>query len=331
MGSRLAAGVLSLGVLTSSAHSRAQPSEPSNVLGFTFQANASCATADELTARIEGRVPRLKLERREEAAVQITLSEEGPKVRAELVILLSNKEELTRSIEANDCKSALETISFIAAVALDPGAQRPLAIRKIAEDKLPPPEQPKESATDSADASARKVRAQLEWKLGAMGSATWGPAPSALLGGELYVSLSHQQGGIWSPGFRFSTGYARRSGFEESAGSARFELFDVSLDLCPSQWGGISARLQFCGAANLGALRATGSETFRADQVVRPWAALGGALNLGFSPVQPLWLESRFGALVPLFRDEFLFDDSVFHRVWPVSLDISLGLAVRFW
>ncbi len=330
MESWLVAGALSLGVLTATRPGQAQTDQPPQALGFTFQANRSCATDDELIRRIEARLPRLKLERRRDAAVQIRIVEGAPKVRAELVILLEDKEELTRSIEANDCKSALEAISFIASVALDPGAERPLMIREVAEEETTPATRSKEPDNAEGNTKSQAEPSIAEWKIGIMGSATWGPAPSALFGGELYVSLSQSQGGIWAPGFRLRAGYARRGGFEESAGSALFELFDGSLDLCPSQWGGRSARLQFCGAANAGALRATGSETFQANQAVRPWFALGGALNLGYSPIEPLWVDGRFGAVLPLIRDEFLFDDSAFHRVWSVSFSASLGLALRF-
>ncbi len=331
MESWLVAGALSLGVLTSNAPGQAQTNEPTQARSFTWKANPSCATADELIQRIEARLPRLKLERRRDAAVQIRILEVGAKVRAELVILLEDKEELTRSIEASDCKSALETISFIAAVALDPGAERPLMIRDVAEYEKPTPLSPA-NEPDRTEGSAITPADLLkaEWRVGVTGSATWGPAPSALFGGELYVSQSQSHGGLWAPGFRVSAGYARRGGFQENAGRALFELFDGSLDLCPSQWGGRSARLQVCGAANAGVLRATGSETFQANQAIRPWAALGAALNLGYSPTEPLWIDGRFGAVVPLIRDEFLFDDSAFHRVWPVSLSASLGVALRF-
>src|SRR5690606_5138772 len=129
--------------------------------------------------------------------------------------------------------------------------------------------------------------------------------------------------GFWAPSIRFGLSYARRGGFVEQAGTARFELGAASLDLCPGQAVSKIFRLQWCGTVEGGLLLSRGLETHAPARSTRPWVGAGATLVSDVLLAGPVGLTYRATAVLPLFRDEFQFDTMVFHRVPPVTINLQ--------
>ena len=104
-------------------------------VGFSFFASPPCATAADFAQGVRKRLPELHLLEQEVSDVKVTVRGDAHTAEAVLVLLLRDGEELTRTLEADSCKEAVEAIAFVTAVALDKSARAPLVLRSA-----PPPE-----------------------------------------------------------------------------------------------------------------------------------------------------------------------------------------------
>lgn len=272
-------------------------------------------------------MPQLEMRFSEDASVEFTIAESDEGVRARLLILLEEGGELSRTIEADDCEAAVEAIAFIAAVALDPGALEPLQVRKqerlladkaVTRKRQAPPPPPAPSPTERS------------WTGGIYGRAHLGPGPDFLWGGGASLENSPERGGFWAPGARLAVGYARRGGFEEEFGTARFQLATADLDLCPSQVRGDIFRVQACGTMEAGVLLAEGLDTFEPARTARFWLGLGPSISSEIMLTRLVGLSYRGAAIFPIIRDAFRFEDTIFHEVPRVALELDAGVSVRF-
>src|SRR5690606_17974051 len=105
-------------------------------IAATFSAPPGCGDRTVLQERFEKRVPERRMRFESNAPVQFTIEETPTAVRSRLLILLEEGGELSRTIETESCEAAVEAIAFVAAVALDPGADDPLQLRR--EERLIP-------------------------------------------------------------------------------------------------------------------------------------------------------------------------------------------------
>ncbi len=296
-------------------------------ISATFSAPGGCGSAVVLRERFEARVPELRMRFEKDTAVRFTIEETPSAVRARLLILLDEGGELSRTIEAENCDAAIEAIAFIAAVALDPGADDPLKLRT--EDRLiPDKETPREV---DQPAPPRQPARKRFWTASAFARANLGQAPDFIWGGGLGIENAADGSGLWAPSARLIAGHSRRGGFEREYGTARFDLTSVALDLCPSQTQGEIFRLQLCGTLEGGVLRAEGRDTYLPARSVRPWAGLGPSAAAEILILAPVRLSYRGAAIFPLIRDSFRFQETIFHEVPPVALELTMGVSVRFW
>jgi hypothetical protein len=294
-----------------------------------FSAPPGCGDRTVLEQRFEDRVPELQMRFTDDAPVKFTIERSADVVRAKLFILLEEGGELSRTIEADDCEAAVETIAFVAAVALDPGAVDPLQIRTqerllpetaVTRKTDPPPSPPPRAAPPSG----------RSWTAGLSGRAQLGAAPNFLWGGGVSLENSPNRGGYWAPSARLAFHYVTRGDFEEELGTARFQLVVAGLDLCPGQARGEIFRVQLCGTFQAGILLAEGRDTFAPTHRERPWLGLGPAISSEIRLAGALGLSYRGAAVFPLIRDTFRFQDAIFHEVPGVALELDAGLSVRF-
>ncbi|MDQ2645018.1 MAG: hypothetical protein M3020_14470 [Myxococcota bacterium] len=324
-------------------------------------AGGGCGGEAELAARVARRSSRIRF------------VEPGPGVRraraelraagnelfaATLSLWTDEGRELVRRVRPARCPDALEALSLVLAVSLDPDAE-------LGEAPAPTPAAEPEGSTTteaapsaSASASAapsgasakpqpRPEPAELEGReresepepsgngaryrpfAGVFGSVRGGPAPGFMPGFGVFA-------GVLGPGFpsefavRLGVSRHRRSGFRVEQGAAEFELDAVRLELCPI---GLRLGLAFfhaCLDGELGELEATGSGLPDSRAASRPWRALGGSGWAGLRPWPVLELSLGGGLEHPLVRDRFAFNPEVFHEVGPVGgwLSLGLGLAI---
>ncbi len=308
-----------IGLAVATLISQAQAAEPPvQEIFVSFESTSRCGSPVAFISGVHRRLDGVKLTLKEPSVVRLSVRQGQNVVSARLLVLLEGGEELSRDVEADDCDGAVEALAFIAAVALDPGAEKPLVVRTISE--LPEDESP---------APVPKPVTRT-WHVFVAGEVDFGVAEGPLFGGGVGVSSGLSKGGWWAPGFGFKLRYGRSRTSEQELGSATFDRWVVSGDFCPSQWGDAGAFLQICARAEGGMLRAVGSATFDPQTALRGWVAAGPALSASWIFSDHLALFGQGGLVFPLIRDQFQFDSDVFHRVSPAVGEVSLGFAWKF-
>jgi hypothetical protein len=265
----------------------------------------------------------------------------------------------TREIVARSCDEAVDALALVIAITLDPEAETvsTVAERDRTEGQPPAPStapsapseasdskrrakaaDPKREAESSPPGPASPIAPALEsarWRARLTSSARFesvsGPAP-ALLNGfaiQALLDLEHARS-VWSPAIALSAGYQWVGGLHEPGGTADFALSTANISLCPLQIRPISQfAARFCGSAGVGALFASGRDTYRPRSPTRPYAELGGALLLSAFLTEKVELSGLFAGERALILDTFQFSPERFHRVSPVTLRFGLGLGFR--
>lgn len=158
-----------------------------------------------------------------------------------------------------------------------------------------------------------------------------GASPHLLFGAAFGLGWALREPGLWSPTVLLEAGYGWSGDAVTPSGVAHFELGQLTLRLCPStaRLGPVDVRL--CASTRGGWLNVAGSEVDEPAQVIRPWLDLGPSLLITIPTEQQFRFQMNFGATFPLIRDEFLFDNQVFHQTPPVALGATLGVLVDFF
>ncbi len=312
--------------------SQASAQAAQQVIRASFAAESGCGDRDVLEERFEARVPELQMTFRNDAPVQFSIERRKSGARARLLILLSEGGELSRTIETESCESAVEAIAFIAAVALDPGADDPLRLRSTSRllPETATTRQASEAKPDQKTSEPPPSTSDRFWTAALYGSAESGAGPDFLFGGGFSLESASGESSLWAPSARLLVTHNRRGKFTEALGTAHFELTIASLDLCPSQTMGDIFRLQVCATMEGGILRAEGRDTFRPTTSDRPWAAFGLGATSEILLAGPVGLSYRGAAVFPVVRDTFQFGTTIFHEIPPVALDLSAGISIRF-
>lgn len=320
---------------------------------------AGCGSQAELQARVVRRSTRIRFVepgpgvRRARAELRPAGNE---LVASSLSLWTEDGRELVRRLRPARCADALDALSLVLLVSLDPDADLTAAAAE------PEPAQTDASSAGSAGAEATAERetpaeapaapnpveaveegdgsegeresipssgSGLGFRplVGGLGSLRGGPAPGWMPGFGVFVGLT-------GPGFpsesvlRLSFTRHRRSGFEVAGGSAEFELDALRLELCPVGLRAGVVGLQACLQGELGQLEAEGSRTVDARAVGRPWRSLGVSGWVGVRPWPVLELSFAGGLERPLVRDRFQFNPEVFHEVGAVGGWVSLGVGL---
>lgn len=173
----------------------------------------------------------------------------------------------------------------------------------------------------------------LQHTLGLGAAVATSAAPSPLLGGALFwmVSPRHVRTGVsFSPMLRVSAAHTRGSGFGGDEGKAAFQLTTGSLELCPWNFGSASWGVRPCALVIGGQLAAQGSDTVAAERHSRPWAVVGGALDVHGALGARWHLMLDLGAGTTLVRDEFVFVPTLLHQVpnWSAQATVGVGVVL---
>jgi hypothetical protein len=332
-------------------------------------AAGGCGSEAEITARVGRRSSRIRFVepgpdvRRARAELRAASNE---LFAASLSLWTDDGRELVRRVRPARCADALEALSLVLLVSLDPDADlgetaAPTPAQEPAETgapdspasaatsaALPTPAAParrgkrREGPDAQAEADALELKRESESEseaaapgsgsryrpfAGAFASVRGGPGPGWMPGFGVFV-------GVLGPGFpsesalRLSVARHGRSGFEVEAGRAEFELDTVRLELCPLGLGFGAAALHACIQGELGELEARGSGLPDSRSAARPWRSLGVSGWLGVRPWPVLELSLSAGLEHPLVRDRFEFNPEVFHEVGPVCGWLSLGVGL---
>jgi hypothetical protein len=305
-----------------------------------------CATRDALVAGIKKQSDRVRFVERGQA--QRALFAEiraiaGRGFSAGFTLIRSSGRIAQRQVVAKTCAEALDALTLLATLALDPREDDKLVSANTpatnASTETPPTitvtqAQPKivgapETPSPQSSTSAPADGAYWTVAAGAGGLATWGPSPSTMPGVLLYAGVGWNQREPFSPWLRISASHVGREGIATRGGTAGFALDLVGLDVCPLGVAHFKLNLRACAAGTLGQLSAQGSATRLPQNLHRPFATLGGVALLSFEPGLRIELTAFFGVNAPLVRDSFQFRSDVFFQVRPVTATAGIGLGFR--
>ena len=333
--------VLASAVFLAAAPARAEVARPADIV-VRYAGPADCSSAAEFIERAAPRLPALRLvEGRGDVGLEVILRPEAEGVAAELVIHLEDGGSLSRAILASTCDEAVEAIAFVASVALDPGATRPVVVQSAGPDAEMPAEHDEAleavEALEREEAKRRRRRRERRTETGTVGllgvgaALGFGVAPSALLGPELSLAWSRAQPGAWSPAVVMQAQYLLVEGVTPPAGVASFHQGRASLGFCPSAFAlGVLSGRACLGLAG-GWVESEGSRTDLPAQATRPFfdTNLSARLQLALGKQSAVIL-SGYAAL-PWIRDSYRFDDTVFYRTSPLTGGLSLSIGARLW
>jgi hypothetical protein len=203
----------------------------------------------------------------------------------------------------------------------------------------PPPPAPPPPAAEPERSAEPEPPSELDVGAGLAATAAFGIAPDPLIGMGVWVSAAWERHDLWSPEVALSFTHTQRDGVAELRGDADFELNAVSLGVCPLRVGSHIIQVRPCAVGSLGELATDGHATFQAAGATRPWADLGGALEV-VGKISVVELRAVAGMTAPLVRDGFRFgpacadaacEADVFHRVAPVIWTGAVGVGLSVW
>lgn len=253
-----------------------------------------------------------------------------------------------RRVLAGSCREAADAVALIIAITLDPTALARGSSSKRAGDetddaraattarttsKPPAPvlSEPVESQLNPSDSDPALTVGRHTFGFQLAGQALFGPAPGAMPGVALFVTIGVNRPTLWSPAVLLGGVHAWRSDVAAQGGKAAFQLDAASFDACPFRFrvGGVEARP--CASALIGRLAARGSETRnQAAESARPFWVVGGAANASLHLVWLLELSARLAVGANLVQDSFEFAPLVFHQVPALTVAASLGMGLRW-
>jgi len=300
---------------------------------FQFRAPAGCSSADDFAARVGRRSRRIRLvsdaSARRSLVVEIQQASSNSALRGTVTVVDVDGATRMRQLKAASCEEAVEGLSLIATVTLDPDAlsgepppdepppkaEPPKARPKPEPPKPPPPRAPNES---------------YRFSFGLAGALLLEMAPAPVPGATASAAFELNPGHLASPLWRLSVTHAQRRGVAEPGGSASFAFTLPTLDACPVRLGPRALGVRPCAFGSLGLLRAWGDAKLQSETHSRLYGAAGVALWLGWrvSEVFEIIADGRVGA--PFRRDEFAFNRAVFFKTPTPGFSVGLGVAGGF-
>jgi hypothetical protein len=342
--------LVALVLLTLSGVAQAAPDAP--VIAVRLQLKAGdCVSSAELIDRVHARSPRIQFVEDVGAPtvrVSFAVSSSGS-VASELELNAPGANLPQRRLVASSCADAADAVALIIAISLDPLS----ATHARSADGEPP--STGDSATKRADAPAsapaptpstpppkalseqpraappadRAAPAQRRFSAQLAAQTLLGPAPGVLPGIGIYATAALDREGLWSPALVLGFVHTWRKEIAEPGGKASFTLDAASVDACALRVQMAAFEGRACGSALLGRLASQGSATNEPASRARPFAVAGAATVLTIRLSASFELSARTAAGATLVRDSFKFSPIVFHTAAPVTLEASLGIAVR--
>jgi hypothetical protein len=311
---------------------------------FEFRAPAGCSSAEDFAARVSKRSWRIKLSPdagvRRSLVVEIQQAPAGGTLRGTVTVVEADGATRKRQLKAASCEEAVDALSLIATVTLDPDAmlgeappeetpdpvpQSP-AVSKPAPPRNPPPRFRRTAPTEP-----------YRFSFGLAAALLLEMAPEPALGGTASAAFEINPGNLLSPFWRLSLTHAQRRDIAERGGLASFAFTLPTLDACPVRFGPRVFALRPCAYGSLGLLKVWGDGTLQNETHSRLYGAAGLAalLSVRISEAFEIIADARAG--LPFYRDQFAFDrgsagdaGDVFFKTPTPGFSIGLGAAGGF-
>lgn len=328
-----------------------------------FEAPAGCPSADAFVAKVGergGRAARVVKEPdARKARYRVRIARAGRGFRGTLTIV-DEAGSNERAVEGGTCVEVADALALVTAMALEappaPDAPTsgsgatPLTSASASDSPAGPASSAVASASASAptSASASAVSGDLDlpppvkrpvapegtpvrWALGG-GLALIGLDGAPPLGGDLYVEAAGTGARAFAPSLRIGASglWARRD--VPHGGELGLRWTSLAIDACAVRALAPALRVDACAAVQLGLLRASpSSAVVDANDALRGWLALGGAVRAQLEIGSGFYLEARGGLLAPVTRDRFsLADGAEVYRVAAITLIGGIGVGRHF-
>jgi hypothetical protein len=330
---------LGVAAVATGAPALAQQTVATEATRFEFRAPAGCSSADDFSARVSKRSWRIRLvpdaSVRRSLVVEIQPAPAGGALRGTVTVVEADGTTRNRRLKAASCEEAVDALSLIAAVTLDPEAMlgEPAPESPIAPEPAKTPAKPPEPPAPRKP-PARFRRAPptepYRFSFGLAGALLLQMAPEPALGATASAAFEINPGNLAAPFWRLSVTHAQRRGIAEPGGQASFAFTLPTLDLCPVRLGSRALGLRPCAYGSVGLLKVWGAGTSRDETHARVYAAVGLSAWLGWriSEVFEIIADARAG--LPLRRDEFAFNRDVFFKTPTPGFSLGVGAAGGF-
>jgi hypothetical protein len=313
----------------------AQPSPEPEPTRLEFKAPEGCGSAEEFAARVGKRSSRIKLAPdagKRSLVVEIQPADAAGLLRGRVTLVEPDGATRARQLKASSCEEALDGLSLIATVTLDPEA--------LMGEPAPPPEAPPSKPAEAPKPQSPKrpqplpIRAErvepYRLSFGVGGAVLLHIAPEPTFGGQIAAMFELSPGHVLSPAWRLSLVHAQLRGLERGAGEANFAYTLPTLEVCPVRLGPRVLGFRPCASATVGFLKAWGMELPERETHVRFFGAAGVSL-LALARVSKTFeiiADARAGLAVK--RDEFAIDRVPFFTTPALGFSSALGVAGGF-
>jgi hypothetical protein len=325
------------GVVTAMPAFAQQPAAP-EATRFEFRAPAGCGSSDDFAARVVRRSARIRLvadpSARRSLVVEIQQASSTSSLRGTVTVVEADGATRTRQLKAASCAEALDALSLIATVTLDPDA---LSGDGAPEEPPKPPEPPPKPAAkpprppQQPPPFHRTPPGELyRFSFGLAAAVLFEMAPELAPGATASAAFEINPGSLAAPFWRLSVTHAERRGIGEPGGKASFAFTLPTLDLCPVRLGPRALGLRPCAFGSLGVLSVSGDGTLQNEAHSRLYGAFGLAAWLGWRVSEAFEIIADGRAGVPVRRDEFAFNRAVFFKTPTPGFSLGLGAAGGF-
>jgi hypothetical protein len=306
---------------------------------FELRAPEGCSSPEDFAARVRKRSARISLiAGPAPRSLVVEIKEQSPGVlRGSVRVVERGGSARSRQLKASSCAEAIDALSLIATVTLDPDAllaePEPEPEPELKPEVKPPPpasEAPRARRPRPAMPAPGAEGAPFRLSLGVGAAVLFNQAPKLAPGGSATLALELRPGQVLAPFFRLSVVHAQRRGLVQAGGKASFAFTLPTLDVCPVRLGPRGLGIRPCAYVSLGLLAVSGEALAVSESHTRLSGAGGGVLWLGARITETFEIiaDIRVGASFP--RDAFGFDDRAFFTTPRLGFSAGLGLAGGF-
>lgn len=304
---------------------------------FELRAPDGCGSVEDFAVQVRRRSARIRLVPgpAPRSLVVVIQEQPGGALRGSVTVTEPDGSTRSRQLRASTCAEAVDALSLIATVTLDPDAL-------LAEPESEPPPQPQPQPQPKPKPPARRAKrppppapsppraALYRTSVGVGAALLFNQAPELAPGAAVSLALELRPGHVLSPFVRLSVLHAQRRNIPEPGGVASFAFTLPTLDVCPVRLGPRALGIRPCAFVSAGLLEVWGSATAQTESHARLSGAGGGALWVGarISEVFEIVADGRVGASFP--RDRFGFDNRGFFTTPRLGFSAGLGVAGGF-
>jgi hypothetical protein len=316
----------------------AQQTAQTEATRFQFRAPAGCSSAEDFSARVGKRSWRIRLvpdpSVRRSLVVEIQQVPSGSTLRGTVTVVEADGATRTRQLKAASCEEAVDALSLIATVTLDPDAMlgEPPPETPTPPEPSKPPVKPAESKAPRKPPRFHRAppTEPYRFSFGLAGALLLRMAPEPAFGGSASAAFEINPGHAAAPFWRLSVTHAQRRGIAEPGGQASFAFTLPTLDLCPVRLGPRALGLRPCAYGSVTVLKVWGEGTLQNETHSRVSGAAGLAAWLGLRVSEAFEIIADARAGLPFRRDEYAFHGPSFFKTPTPGFSFGMGAAGGF-